>query len=132
MLLLESEVDLHRGCLRDAAERVTEVPATNFWWRAVYAATRAEALVRAGDARGSEAIGEAEAAIGDHRYARGVLMRARGLRDDDADLLREALSLFVEVECPYQAARTGWLLGGDDRDRAKRSFETLGATLPTD
>jgi class 3 adenylate cyclase len=131
VLLLESEVDLHRGCLRQAADRVAEVPATNFWWRAVYAATRAEALVRAGDARGQEAIGEAEATIGDHRYARGVLLRARGLHDDEEGPIRESLALFNEIECPYQAARTGWLLGGGDRAEAERGFAALGATLPS-
>jgi hypothetical protein len=88
--------------------------------------------VRAGDARGAAAIGEAEATIGDHRYARGVLLRARGLQDDEEESLREALALFTEIECPYQAARTGWLLGGDDRADAERSFAALGATLPAD
>jgi len=132
VLLLESEVDLHRGCLREAAERIAEVPGTNFWWRAVYAATRAEALVRAGDGRASDAIDEAEATIGDHRYARGVLLRARSLRDDSEEQLREALSLFRECECPYQAARTGWLMGGAERAEAERGFAALGATLPTD
>ena len=82
VLLLESDVDIHRGCLRDAAERLSRVPEGNFWWRAVYAATRAEALVRAGDERCGEAVTEAEETIGDHRYARGVLLRARGIRED--------------------------------------------------
>jgi class 3 adenylate cyclase/tetratricopeptide (TPR) repeat protein len=132
VLLLESEVDLHRGCLREAANRLAEVPASNFWWRAVYAATRAEALVQAGDARAAAAITDAEDTIGDHRYARGVLLRAQGLQDGAEDSLREALSLFKEIECPYQAARTGWLLGGADRTEAERGFAALGATLPPD
>jgi hypothetical protein len=72
----------------------------------------------------------AEATIGDHRYASGVLMRARGLQDGDEGALREALSLFKEIECPYQAARTGWLLGGAEREEAERGFADLGATLP--
>ncbi len=130
VLLLESDVDMHRGCLRDAAERVSRVPEGNFWWRAVYAATRAEALVRAGDERCGEAVTEAEQTIGDHRYARGVLLRARGIREDSEEQLRESLSVFEEIECPYQAARTRWLLGGADRAEAERGFEALGATLP--
>jgi class 3 adenylate cyclase/tetratricopeptide (TPR) repeat protein len=130
VLLLESDVDMHRGCLRDAAERVSRVPEGNFWWRAVYAATRAEALVRAGDERCGEAVTEAEETIGDHRYARGVLLRARGIREDSEEQLREGLSVFEEIECPYQAARTRWLLGGADRAEAERGFEALGATLP--
>jgi class 3 adenylate cyclase/tetratricopeptide (TPR) repeat protein len=131
VILLESDVDLHRGCLRDAAERVARIPEGNFWWQAVYAAVRAEALVRAGDRQAPEAITEAEETIGDHRYARGVLLRARGIRDESEELVREALSVFEEIECPYQAARTGWLLDGDDRGRAERSLGALGATLPT-
>jgi hypothetical protein len=131
VILLESDVDLHRGCLRDAAARVAEIPEGNFWWQAVYAAVRAEALVRAGDDRAPEAIAEAKGTIGDHRYARGVLVRARGIRDQSEELLRDALSVFEEIECPYQAARTAWLLDGDDRQRAERSLEALGATLPT-
>jgi class 3 adenylate cyclase/tetratricopeptide (TPR) repeat protein len=131
VILLECDVDLHRGCLRDAAKRVAKTPDMNFWWRAVYAATRAEVLVRAGDDGAEGAIAEAEQTVGDHRYARGVLLRARGIRGDSEDLLREALSVFEQIECPYQAARTGWLLGGDARERAERGFEALGATLPT-
>ncbi len=30
----------------------------------------------------------------------------------------------------FDAARTGWLLGGAEREEAKRTFEGLGATLP--
>jgi class 3 adenylate cyclase len=128
--MLESEVDLHAGRLREAAERLAEVPATNFWWRAAFAATRAEALVRAADARGADAIAEAEASIGDHCYARAVLQRARGLCEDSEEPLREALALFREIECPYQAARTAWLLGDADRAAAERDLAALGATLP--
>jgi class 3 adenylate cyclase/tetratricopeptide (TPR) repeat protein len=132
VLMLEADVDLHAGRLPRAAERIAGVPATNFWWRAAYAATRAEALVRAGHSGASDAIAEAQATIGDHCYARGVLLRARGLQDDSEDSLREALALFREIECPYQAARTAWLLGGTERDEAERSFAALGATLPAD
>jgi hypothetical protein len=132
VLLLESDVDLHTGRLQRAAERIAEVPATNFWWRAAYSATRAEALVRAGHKSAADAIADAQDTIGDHCYARGVLLRARGLHHDSEDSLREALALFEEIECSYQAARTRWLLGGTERDEAERSFAALGATLPAD
>jgi hypothetical protein len=36
------------------------------------------------------------------------------------------------MSCPFQAARTGWLLGGTDRERAAETFERLGATRPAD
>jgi hypothetical protein len=102
-----------------------------FWWRAIYAVTRAEAMLRAGDERAGEALSDAEAIIGDHRYARGILLRARGLRDGDEAPIRAALTLFREIGCPYQAARTGWLLGDMDRTDAEHGFAALGATLPT-
>ncbi len=81
VLLLESDVDLHRGRLHEAAERVPSAPSETFWWRAIYAATRAEALLRAGDPRGEEALDEAEESIGDHRYARACSCGHAGLRD---------------------------------------------------
>jgi hypothetical protein len=128
--MLQSDVDLHAGRLLEAANRLAEDPATNFWWRAAFAATRAEALVRAGDRRADDAIAEAQARIGDHSYARAVLLRARGLREQSEEPIRESLRLFKEIECPYQAARTGWLLDGDHRAEAERGFAALGATLP--
>jgi class 3 adenylate cyclase/tetratricopeptide (TPR) repeat protein len=128
--LLQADVDLHHGREAEAAERLAKPSTKDMWWRTPYAATRAEALVRAGDPRASEVVAEAEASIGDHAYGRGIVLRARGLADGDEGRLREALSVFTELECPYQAARTGWLLGGEDRAAAKRTFEGLGATLP--
>jgi class 3 adenylate cyclase len=130
VLLLQSDVDLHRGCFREAAERVAKPPTDSFWWRAVYAATRAEAMIRAGDSRADQALADAEATIGDHRYARAVLLRAQGLRDDSDEQIRQGLAIFEEIESPYQAARTGWLLGGEERARAERALIALGATTP--
>ena len=130
VLLLQSEVDLHRGRFQEAAERVAQPPAETFWWRAIYAATRAEAMLRAGEPRAGDALAEAEEMIGDHRYARGILLRTKGLRDDDEALIREALAVFKDIECPYQAARTGYLLGDAERAEAERQLEALRATVP--
>ncbi len=102
------------------------------WWRTTYAATRAEALVRAGEEGASKALADATASVGDHAYASGVLLRARGQMDHDEDLLRRALAAFVRSECPYQAARTGWILGGEERAEAKATLDRLGATAPAD
>jgi tetratricopeptide (TPR) repeat protein len=132
MLLLETDVDLHRGRLERAAKRAAEVPLGKMWWRAEFVATRAEALVRGGGEGAPAAIAMAAATIGDHRYAGGVLLRARALRDDSEQLLRQALAVFEEIACPYQAARTGWLLGGADRAEAERTLAELGATPPAD
>ena len=128
--MLQSDVDLHAGRFHEAANRLAEVLPTNFWWRAAFMATRAEAIVRADDPRAEEAIAEAAATIGDHCYARGVLQRARGLAEGSEDLMRESLALFKRIQCPYQAARTAWLLGDADRAEAERTLRALGATLP--
>jgi class 3 adenylate cyclase/tetratricopeptide (TPR) repeat protein len=130
VLLLQSDVDLHRGHFQEAVERVTEPPEKTFWWRAIYAVTRAEAMLKAGAAGADDALADAERTIGDHAYARGILLRTRGLRDDDEDVIREALGVFTRIGCPYQAARTGWLLGGDDQAEAERTLARLGATVP--
>ena len=100
------------------------------WWRSSYAAAKAEVMIRAGADGVDRLIRDAEAWVGDHRYARGVLLRAAGVANQDERLLRESLTLFSEMECPYQAARTGWMLGEAERAEAERTFERLGTTLP--
>jgi hypothetical protein len=46
--------------------------------------------------------------------------------------LRESLEILERIECPYQAARSGWLLGGDACREAQRTLERLGARLPAE
>jgi tetratricopeptide (TPR) repeat protein len=126
-----ADVALHRGRVRDAVEILKTGPEVFlFWWRPLYLATCAEALVRAADEGVQAALAEARAAIGDNPYARALTLRAAALRDDNETGLREALAVFEQIECPYQAARTGWLLGGDARAEAERTFARLGATFP--
>jgi hypothetical protein len=86
--------------------------------------------VRAGESAGAAAVAEAEQGAGDSPYARALVVRARGILEGDDMLLRDALATFERIECPYQAARTRWLLGGDERGRAEEAFTNLGATLP--
>jgi class 3 adenylate cyclase len=125
----QADVMLHRGEPERAAELLTRGEAT-FWWRPVFFAVRAEAYVLAGRSDAAEALDAARQTSGQNRYAEAVIERARGLRDGDEAAIRAAASIFEEIESPYQAARTGWLLGGEKRGDAKRSFESLGATLP--
>jgi len=132
VLLLQADVDLHNGCASEAAAKLSEPAAKEMWWQTTYAATRAEALVRAGDPGGHEALADAQASVGDHGYAIGVLLRAQALAREDEGALRESLAVFQRIECPYQAARSGWLLGGAERDEAERILGRLGATLPAD
>ncbi len=128
--MLEADVHLHRGQVAEAVALTDDVPSHNMWWRSAYAATRAEVVALAGDARADELVREAAGWVGDHRYARGILLRAEGARHGDEELLRQSLGVFEGMECAYQAARTGWLLGGPERAEAERALAGLGATPP--
>jgi class 3 adenylate cyclase/tetratricopeptide (TPR) repeat protein len=131
IVTLRADVALHRGELSEAVQIVTSEPAASvFWWRPSYLATRAEALVRAGESDAAAAVQEGEAGAGDNPHAQAIAARARGLLEDDEGLLRDAMATFERIECPYQTARTGWFLGGEDRRRAEATFAELGATLP--
>jgi hypothetical protein len=93
-------------------------------------AGRAEAFAAAGHDEADEAIAVSEENIGEHRYALGILQRAKSIRSGDPAPLRASLEIFSELDCPYQSARSGWLLGGEGRQRARETFERLGATVP--
>jgi class 3 adenylate cyclase/predicted ATPase len=124
------DLELHRGRFEDAVAIGAE-PVAGSQWTANYACSRAEAHVRAGrDA--AETLAWAEPRVGQDRYAAAILTRAKGLYVSDERQIREAIRLFEEMECPFQAARTAWLLGGAEREAAKATFERLGATLPAD
>jgi class 3 adenylate cyclase/tetratricopeptide (TPR) repeat protein len=130
VLAFATEIELHRGNFDEAAA-VAREPNFSSQWTASFAAARAEAFVRSG--RDSvDAISWAEAWVGEDQYANGVLLRAKALFAGDEARLREAMELFEQLGCPYQAARTGWLLGGEPRERAKKTLERLGATPPAD
>ncbi len=125
------DVALHRGDA-DLAVALLEVEeeVPYFWWGPIHSGTRAEALVRAGAREAADAVAEAEAGAGENPSTRGIVMRARGQLERDDRLLREALELFRSISSSYQAARTGWLLGAEERAEAERTFASLGATTP--
>jgi class 3 adenylate cyclase len=125
------DLELHRGRFDEAVALGAE-SVTGSQWTATYACSRAEAFVRAGREDAAEAIAWAEPRVGQDRYAGAILLRAKGLHASDDALLRESKQLFEQMECPFQAARTGWLLGGSDRLQAEETFEGLGANLPAD
>jgi class 3 adenylate cyclase/tetratricopeptide (TPR) repeat protein len=131
VLLFGIDRELHRGRVDDAIAIGAE-PVVGSQWTAMYGAKRAEAFVRAGRPEATEAIEWAESQVGQDRYAKGMLLRAKGLDSSDDSLIRESKELFEQMGCPFQAARSGWLLEDDDRDAAKATFERLGATLPAD
>jgi hypothetical protein len=125
------DLELHRGAFADAVA-IGADPIAVSQWTATYACSRAEAFVRAGRDDAADAIAWAEPRIGQDRYARAILLRAKGLHASDESLLRESKALFEEMACPFQAARSGWLLGGSDREQAAETFTRLEATLPAD
>ncbi len=129
VIVMRADIELHQGEVQCAADRFESEISTT-WFRSPYLAARAESYARLGLKDADQAIVAAEEGIGEHRYGKGILLRAKGIRSGDEGLLRESLELFEQLDCPYQSARTGWMLGGDERDQAKRTFESLGATLP--
>jgi hypothetical protein len=88
---MQADVDLHQGLPDCAADRFDQ-PVETAWFRSPYFATRAEAYARLGRKVADDAIATAEASIGEHRYARGILLRAKGIRSGDDTALRESLA----------------------------------------
>jgi hypothetical protein len=130
VLMMEADVAMHRGRAEEAAQTLDEPRLRYQWWVTPYQATRAEAYVLAGRPDADEALALAGERVGEHLYAQGVLLRARGIAGGNDGPLRESLELFERLECPYQAARSGWLVGGEQRENAARRFERLGAVPP--
>jgi hypothetical protein len=129
--MLQADVLLHRGLPAEALEALTGGRIKFlFWWQPMYLGTLAEVSVAAGSENAATALAQAEEATGDNRYAQAMAVRTRGRLEEDEGMLREALARFGEMECPYQAARTAWLLGGDDRAAAEGTLKRLGATPP--
>src|SRR4051794_11180299 len=131
VVVMRADIELHQGEVQAAADRF-EPEISSTWFRSPYLAGRAEAYARLGREDAEKAIGAAEQGLGEHSYGQGILLRAKGILSGDESQLRESLELFKAIECPYQSARTGWLLGDSEREQAMATFETLGATLPAD
>jgi hypothetical protein len=127
---LRAEVMLHHGRVDAAAEALPDPRDAWSWWGPPYRAIRAESLVRAGLEGAEAALAEAGAISFEHPYARAIVLRTRALGSGEEAPLRESLALLREIECPYQAARTGWLLDGEERAAAERTFERLRVPPP--
>ncbi len=131
VVVMRADIELHQGLVDRAAERFhSDIAST--WFRSPYLATRAEAFTRLGRSDTDDAIQTAERYIGEHRYGFGILLRAKGIHSGDEGQVRESLELFRKLECPYQTARSGWLLGRKAREEAAEIFGQLGATQPAD
>jgi class 3 adenylate cyclase len=126
---LRADVALHHD-RRDDAARLLASPEPGFWWKAPYLAARAEAFVLAASDDAEEALALAEAPTMRQPYARATLLRAQGQRTGEEAPVREALEIFREMGCPYQLARTGWLLDADARSESEEIFERLRVPPP--
>ena len=111
--VMQADVDLHQGAARLRRRPLRPTGRDRLVPLAVLR-DEGRGYARLGRKDADDAIATAEASIGEHRYARGILLRAKGIRSGDDAALRESLALFEELDCPYQAARSGWLLGGKD------------------
>ena len=131
VIVMRADIELHQGEVQCAADRfVSEISTT--WFRSPYLAGRAEAFARLGLKEADDAIRAAEENIGEHRYGLGILLRAKGIRANDDASVRESLDLFKELDCPYQTARTGWLLGGMPARRRRASSSDSARPFPPD
>jgi class 3 adenylate cyclase/tetratricopeptide (TPR) repeat protein len=126
--MLEAEVALHFGEVERAVALVEGLWA-GFWWQGPFLARQAEILAIAGRDDAREALARAEARPPGDPYAAAVALRARAVIAGDEAPLREALATFERIECAYEAARTRWMLGGEERDAAREAFERLGAVV---
>jgi class 3 adenylate cyclase len=129
VLMLAAEVALHLGELERAVELIDN-PSPGYWWRDPVLARRAEIFALLGRADSREALELAAGRTTDDRFAAALRLRAEAILDDDEARMREALAIFDEIECVFEAARTRWQLGGAERDDAAEVFSTLGALEP--
>ena len=127
--MLAAEVALHLGDLDRAAELIDD-RSPGFWWRDPVLARRAEVFALLGRDDAREALELAGERQTDDRFAAALRLRAEAILGDDEARMREALATFDEIECVFEGARTRWLLGGSERDRAAETFAKLGALEP--
>jgi predicted ATPase/DNA-binding CsgD family transcriptional regulator len=124
-------VQLHRGQATLALERLAaepDEPAPSKWitwiWLHWYVALRAEAAVLAADPHARTQLAAASAVVAGNPIATAVVRRAEALLGHDREQLLATAPAFDAAGCPYQAARTLILAGGEETE--------LGATALTD
>jgi hypothetical protein len=129
--MLEAEVALHFGDIERAVELVDGLW-PGFWWQGPFPARRAEILALAGREDAREELERAGERLEGDPFSTAVALRARAVIAGDEAPLREALETFERIECAYEAARTRWMLGGAERDAARKAFAALGAVAAAD
>lgn len=122
---------LHRGQVHEALERMATEP-REVWrwvtwiWLHWYVALRAEAGVLAGASDAVERLAEARAVVAGNPIAGAIVERAEALLCADHERLLATVEAFEAAGCPYQAARTRVLAGGDHADRGAAALADLG------
>ena len=125
-----ADVDLHHGRISAAAERSRRPRPRASGGGPSITPPGPRPSPAPGIPETEEAIALGREFVGENPYAQALLERAEGIHRGDEALLRASLQRFEEIDCPYQAARSGWLIGGEERERASAVFERLGAVEP--
>jgi predicted ATPase len=130
---LEAIVLLHRGRAVLAFERLAagpDEPAPGKWlawiWLHWYMALRAEAAVLAAHPDARNHLAAAGAVVAGNPIGTAIVRRAEALLDHDREQLLATAPAFDAAGCPYQAARTLILAGGDDGELGAKALTDLG------
>ncbi|HEX6338623.1 MAG TPA: LuxR C-terminal-related transcriptional regulator [Jiangellaceae bacterium] len=123
---------LHRHRPGSALERLAVEPESlrhwvNGMWVQWYSALKAEAAVLDEDSRAGEFLTKAAGRAAGNPIATAIVARAEALSHGDQDGVRAVAAAFEGAGCPYQAARTLVLVGGDDAARGADALADLGA-----
>jgi hypothetical protein len=105
-------------------------PAPSKWltwiWLHWYVALRAEAAVLSGHPDARREIAAATPLVAGNPIATALVERSAALLDDDRARLLATEAAFTAAGCPYQAARTLLLAGGDVATTGAAALTTLG------
>ena len=128
---------LHRGQATLALERLAaepDEPAPSKWitwiWLHWYVALRAEAAVLAEDPHAPSQLAAASAVVAGNPIATAIVQRAEALLGQDRNQLLALGATFDAAGCPYQAARTLILAGGEEAERGASALTDLGLAPP--
>ncbi len=127
--MFKADLELYRGDPARALE-ILDSREREFWWGDAILVKRAEILA-AGRLPGAAAgIAAAEERATDDPLHSGLLKRAHGFLEGEPAQLAEAAELFDGFEYAFEAARTRWHLGGEERERALAALGPMGAVPP--
>ncbi|WP_229908668.1 ATP-binding protein [Streptomyces griseosporeus] len=135
--VFDAMVLLHHGDPDAALERVAPEPEqvwkwVSWVWLHWYVALRAEAAVLAGHPEAPARIAAARTVVAGNPVATAQVDRAQALLDGDLPGQLATAAAFEKAGCPYQAARTLLLAGGEHTATGHTALTALGlAPRPT-